>query len=84
MKSSNIKKMHLNKIYLFGAGGAAGWVLQGFIREGIRVEGFLDDAAGETTKIGCLPVFTPNDPFLSKDTRETAIVVLCVMNPIVD
>lgn len=74
----------MSKIFLFGAGGAASWILQGFKREGIIVEGFLDDAVAKGAKIGSYPIFAPDDPLLSKFTRENAVVVFCVMNPNVD
>lgn len=70
--------------FLFGAGGAASWVLQGFQREGLAVTGFIDDAAERIQNVGTVPVFTSDDPRISKATRETATVVCVVMNPAVD
>ena len=68
--------------YLFGAGAAASWILQGFRRDGIRVDGFLDDAADRIGTVGAVPVFLPDDDrALGQDLRGTSTVVMAVMSP---
>lgn len=67
--------------YLFGAGAAASWVLQGFHREGLRVDGFIDDAAARIGAVGSVPVFQPDSENLSPADRGSATVVMAVMNP---
>ena len=70
--------------YLFGAGGAASWVLHGFRREGIAIAGFLDDDAVRIAEVGGLPVYRPDDVRIPVSARQSATVVCAVMNPLVD
>ncbi len=70
--------------FLFGAGGAASWVLNGFQREGISVAGFIDDAAERIRTVGSVLVYAPDDARISRSDRDTATVVCAVMNPAVD
>jgi len=72
------------KHYLFGAGGAASWVLQGFVREGIPIHGFLDDAAARIRTVGTLPVHDPDSNQISLEERNKSIVIFAVMNPAVN
>lgn len=71
-------------IYLFGAGGAASWALQGFIREGIEIHGFLDDNAKNLNKIDEIPIYLPNSEEIDFNTRANSTVVFMVMNPNVE
>ncbi len=71
-------------IYLFGAGGAASWALQGFIREGIEINGFLDDNANNLNKIDGFPIYLPNSEEIDISTRANSKVVFMVMNPNVE
>lgn len=69
--------------YLFGAGGAGFWALQGFRREGIAVQGFLDDAAASIGEIAGLPVLEPDSEVLPVHRRKDATVIFSIMNPAV-
>jgi len=69
--------------YLFGAGGAASWVLQGFRREGVQVSGFIDDSAVQIKKVAGLPVITPDAAEATAAERAASIVIFTVMNPAV-
>jgi FkbM family methyltransferase len=71
-------------IFLFGAGGAASWVLNGFRNAAIKVEGFLDEGAGVIGRVAGVPVLHPDSPALSGAVRADAVVVFAVMNPAVD
>lgn len=68
-------------IYLFGAGGAASWILNGFKRENIKVNGFLDDMAYKIKNVCGIPVYNPKDLKFSKEDKEKSIVVFCIMTP---
>lgn len=70
--------------FLFGAGGAASWVLGGFRNAGIEIEGFLDDSAEKIDHVADIPVLYPDTPDVSAVTRTEAVVVFIVMNPAVD
>ncbi len=72
------------RTFLFGAGGAASWVLQGFRRAGIPVAGFLDDAAARIGTVSGLPVMAPDDPGLDPAVRGRSTVICAVMNPAVE
>jgi len=71
-------------IFLFGAGGAASWVLQGFRRAGIPVAGFVDDNADRIGAVAGLPVVRPDNPDVDRGHLAESTVVLAVMNPAVD
>lgn len=73
-----------NLNYLFGAGGAASWALQGFKREGIKISGFLDDNAKNLNNIDGIPIFETNSKYIDNDTRNNSKVIFMVMNPNVD
>jgi FkbM family methyltransferase len=73
-----------SSLYLFGAGGAASWVLQGFRRVGIPIAGFLDDNADGIGAVAGLPVMRPDSPNADGGRRAESTVVLAVMNPAVD
>ena len=73
-----------NNNFLFGAGGAASWVLQGFVREGIPINGFLDDAADRIQTVGNLPVHAPDSVHVSISQRNKSTVIFAVMNPAVN
>jgi len=83
MKITN-KKSTQGKRFLFGAGGAASWVLQGFVREGIPINGFIDDAADRIRTVGNLPVHAPNSVLLPIGQRKKSTVIFAVMNPAVN
>ena len=68
-------------IYLFGAGGAASWALQGFSREGVKIDGFLDDNAKNLNNIDGIPIFLPDSKEIDINTRSNSIVIFMVMNP---
>jgi FkbM family methyltransferase len=70
--------------FLFGAGGAASWVLQGFVRAGIRIDGFIDDAADQIQTVGNLPVHAPNSVHIPIGQRKKSTVIFAVMNPAVN
>lgn len=70
--------------FLFGAGGAASWVLRGFRRAGIPVAGFLDDAAARIGTVSGLPVMSPDDPRLDSSVRGHSTVICAIMNPAVE
>jgi len=70
--------------FLFGAGGAASWVLQGFVREGIPISGFIDDAADRIRIVGNLPVHAPNSAHIPIGLRKKSTVIFAVMNPAVN
>jgi len=71
-------------VFLFGAGGAASWVLNGFRNAGIKVEGFLDDSAASIGRVAGVPVHAPDAPAVRAAARADAVVVFIVMNPAVD
>ena len=71
-------------IYLFGAGGAASWALQGFKREGIKINGFLDDNAVNLNHIDGIPIYLPNSEEIDINKRSESKVVYMVMNPNVE
>jgi FkbM family methyltransferase len=73
-----------NPIYLFGAGGAASWVLSGFKRESLVVAGFLDDAADQIKHVCGLPVYNPTTNRISESEKQNSSVVFCVMNRKID
>jgi len=68
-------------LFLFGAGGAASWVLQGFRRAGIPVAGFVDDNADRIGAVAGLPVVRPDNPDVDRGHLAESTVVLAVMNP---
>ena len=70
--------------YLFGAGAAASWVLQGFRREGLDAAGFLDDAAERIQTVGNLPVHAPDGESVPPPARSDSVVILTVMNSAID
>ena len=70
--------------FLFGAGGAASWVLQGFVREGILINGFIDDAADRIRTVSNLPVHAPNSAHIPIGQRKKSTVIFAVMNPTVN
>ena len=70
--------------FLFGAGGAASWVLQGFVREGIPINGFIDDAADRIRTVSNLPVHAPNSAHIPIGQRKKSTVIFAVMNPTVN
>ncbi|PKM98980.1 MAG: hypothetical protein CVU79_00230 [Elusimicrobia bacterium HGW-Elusimicrobia-3] len=71
-------------VYLFGAGGAATWVLAGFERAGIPVLGFIDEAANPPFKVCGIPVYSPADTRVSGAKRKKAALIVSVMNPVAD
>ena len=73
-----------NSIYLFGAGGAASWALQGFKREGVKINGFLDDNAMNLNHIDGIPIYLPNSEEIDNNKRSKSKVVYMVMNPNVE
>ena len=71
-------------LFLFGAGGAASWVLAGFRRAKITVAGFLDESDHRPTQVSGSPVYSPQDAPVDLDRRRDAVVVLAIMNPMAD
>jgi len=71
-------------IYLFGAGGAASWAIQGFKRENIKISGFLDDNAKSIVSINKIPVYEPDSSEISNEEKRNSKVIFTVMNPNVD
>ena len=81
----NTYKSSLDKsIYIFGAGGASSWVLSGFKREGIEIEGFLDDNFDKIKNISGIPVYNPYSKQFSETKKRNSLVVFCVMSTLVD
>ena len=70
--------------FLFGAGGAASWVLSGFHRAEVEVVGFLDDACDLRSSINFLPIFHPALNDFDHTYRSNSVVIFAVMNPHVD
>jgi FkbM family methyltransferase len=70
--------------FLFGAGGAASWVLSGFHRAEIDIVGFLDDSSDLRPSINSLPVIHPDINDYDLSYRASSIVIFSVMNPNVD
>lgn len=71
-------------IYLFGAGGAASWILSGFKREGVIVKGFLDDNYHKIKNISGIPVYDPKSKHFSEKEKKNASVVFSIMSTSVD
>jgi FkbM family methyltransferase len=67
--------------FLFGAGAAAWWILQGFSRSNFKVEGFLDDNASEIVTRCGFSVWSPEDPMFDDELKRNSNVVISIMNP---
>lgn len=76
--------MKNSDVFIFGAGGAASWVLAGFKRAGVAVKGFLDESDTCSSAVSGLPVYSPDDYRISKIERGSCPVIIAIMNPAVD
>jgi FkbM family methyltransferase len=76
------------RYYIFGAGGAASWVLNGMKGADVKIEGFLDDSISDgdivRKSVGGIPVYGPDSSLISSGVRENSIVIFAIMNPKVD
>lgn len=73
-------------VLIVGIGGAAWWVLQGFERCGLQVEGFIvTSPIYETVELSCgLPVYKSNTWQHLPHKQEEYVVVIGVMNPAIN
>lgn len=73
-------------VLIAGIGGAAWWILQGFTRNNLPVEGFVvSNPIFETSDICCgLPVYKAQNWNSLPHKQEHYVIVLGVMNPKID
>ena len=69
---------------IVGAGGAAWWVLEGFTRTSIAVDGFVVTQEYPEESTCGLPVFTPSRWDLMPSTKSEYIAIVGIMNPEID
>lgn len=69
---------------IVGAGGAAWWVLEGFTRTSIAVDGFVVTQEYPEVSTCGLPVFSPSKWDLMPSTRSEYIAIIGIMNPEID
>lgn len=69
---------------IVGAGGAAWWVLEGFTRNAISVDGFVVTQEYGIESTCGLPVFSPSRWDLLPSEKSDYIAIIGIMNPEID
>lgn len=78
-----------NNIWLFGGGGACSWLMSGIQREGLRIEGILDENTSSLDNfynktISGISFSHPDSKHISAKIKQNSCVVIGVLNPSVD
>jgi hypothetical protein len=69
---------------IVGAGGAAWWVLQGFTRNSIKIDGFIVTEEYGITETCGFPVFSPSNWGELPNPKDDYVAIIGIMNPEID
>lgn len=79
-----MKRLLMAPKLIIGAGGAAWWILQGFRRESVKVDGFVVTIPSDTDETCGLPIFPPSTWGSLPKEKKDYVLVIGIMNPKID